>query len=186
MVHAIPRVWKEKINLNKQDLIDNNNTFRNQHLLVLTRMLDMEKLSSKLLYIQFLSGIKKPPTSESTINGKFRNKTFNWPKIHMVARSATLDSYTRMFHFKCSHNILYLNRALNSIGHVDSPLCSYCAIENETSEHLFFECPDTKDLWTQIQERFPGIPLPDITAESAYIGLPFKSPIHIQHIHLIF
>ena len=91
-----------------------------------------------------------------------------------------------MFHFKCSHNILYLNRSLNSIGHVESPLCSYCAIENETTEHLFFDCPDTKDLWTQIQERFSGIPLPDITAESAYIGLPFDSPIYIQHMHLIF
>ena len=104
----------------------------------------------------------------------------------MTARSAALDSYTRMFHFKCSHNILYLNRTLSAMGLADTVLCSYCSVENETPVHLFFECTETKNLWLQIQRNFPGIPLPNITAESAFIGLPFDSPILIQHMHLIF
>ena len=104
----------------------------------------------------------------------------------MVARHSTIDSYTRMFHFKCTHNILYLNRQLYSMGHAENKLCSYCAAHDETPLHLFFECPKTLDLWTQIQHRLSGIELPDITPESAYIGLPTDSHPLGQHLHLIF
>ena len=104
----------------------------------------------------------------------------------MVARHSTIDSYTRMFHFKCTHNILYLNRQLHSMGLAETRLCSYCSGQDETIEHLFYECPKTLDLWTQIKQRLSGLDLPDITPQSAYIGLPIDSDPLIQHIHLIF
>tara|TARA_B100001105_G_scaffold110286_1_gene88433 strand:+ start:119 stop:499 length:381 start_codon:yes stop_codon:yes gene_type:complete len=68
----------------------------------------------------------------------------------------------------------------------DSELCSFCSAHKETVQHLFFECPKTKDLWSQIQNRLALLALPDITAESAFIGLPFGIPPLIQHLHLAF
>ena len=104
----------------------------------------------------------------------------------MVARFSTIDTYTRMFHFKCTHNILYLNRQLHDMGHAETKLCSYCNMHDETMSHLFYECPKTTELWAQIKMRLPGIELPDITPESVYIGLPSDTHPLIQHIHLLF
>ena len=186
IMDAIPRAWKDIINNNKAAFSECNGTFRYQHFLHLTRIIDMDKLSSKLLYIQLLSKIRKKPTAEATINRNFENLDLNWPKIHMIARYSTIDSYTRMFHFKCTHNILYLNRALHRMGLAESVLCSYCAVANETVEHLFFDCVPTKNLWVQIQNRFGSMELPDLTRESAFIGLPHDVTALIQHMHLVF
>ena len=126
------------------------------------------------------------PTSESTISNKFSNLDLLWPKIHMVARHSTVDSYTRMFHFKCTHNILYLNRQLYCMGFAESKLCSYCQAQNETVSHLFFDCPETKALWTQIQICLASLELPYISPVSAYTGLPLDSNALTQHLLLIF
>ena len=186
IIDAIPTTWKNIIRNNLNDFLENNGTLRDQHLLSLTRFIGLERLTSKLIYIHILSKIKAKPTSESTINRKFSNLVLNWPKIYMVARYSTIDSYTRIFHFKCTHNILYLNTQLHNMGLAENRLCSYCEEQDETINHLFYECPKTLDLWAQIQQRFPGIELPDITPVSAYIGLPFDSIPLIQHLHLIF
>ena len=186
IVDAIPRAWKNIISDNRDAFCENNGTFRDQHLLCLTRIVSLERLSSKLIYIQIISKIKIKPTSETKISSKFENLELNWPKIHTVARHSTIDSYTRMFHFKCTHNILYLNRQLHSMGLAENRLCSYCAVQDETISHLFYECPKTVDLWTQLQHRLSGIQLPDITPQSAYIGLPSETHPLIQHLHLIF
>ena len=186
IIHAIPQAWKNIISSNKQDFCASNGTLRDQHFLYMSRVISMDRLSSKLLYTYFLSKIKKSATSEATISKKFENTVFIWPRIHLVARYATVDSYTRMFHFKCTHNILYLNRVLYSMGLADSRLCSYCSAFDETVPHLFFDCQGTKDLWAQIQVRLACLNLPDITPESAYIGLPADNLALIQHLHLIF
>jgi len=186
ILDAIPRAWKNIISENRDDFCEKNGSLRDQHLLCLTRIIGLERLSSKLIYIQILSKKKQRPTSETTIGRKFENLDLLWPKIHMVARHSTIDSYTRMFHFKCTHNILYLNRQLHSMGLAETRLCSYCSGQDETIEHLFYECPKTLDLWTQIKQCLSGIDLPDITPQSAYIGLPIDSDPLIQHIHLIF
>ena len=72
------------------------------------------------------------------------------------------------------------------MGLAENELCSYCSAPKETVQHLFFDCPTTKDLWAQIQTRFVDLALPDITPESAYIGLPFDSMALTQHLHLVF
>jgi len=189
LVDAIPRAWRSIINENeenKQSFIESNGTNREQHLLSITRVIGLEKLSSKLVYTQFLNKEKQKATSETTISNKFSSIEFNWPQIHLSARCSTIDSYTRMFHFKCTHSILYLNKALTRMRLADSELCSFCSAHKETVQHLFFECPKTKDLWSQIQNRLALLALPDITAESAFIGLPFGIPPLIQHLHLAF
>ena len=125
ILDAIPRAWKNIISENRDDFCVQNGSLRDQHLLCLTRIIGLERLSSKLIYIQILSKKKQRPTSETTIGRKFEDLL--WPKIHMVARHSTIDSYTRMFHFKCTHNILYLNRQLHSMGLAETRLCSYCS-----------------------------------------------------------
>ena len=78
----------------------------------------------------------------------------------------------RIFQYKISSNILFLNAQLFNMKVIDSPLCSFCREEIETTWHLFRQCRVTIHYWKSLQTRLnPSINLPDRTPESALLGL---------------
>ena len=89
----------------------------------------------------------------------------------MLGRKITLDSYSRQFHFKLTHNILFLNKALRRMNLVESSMCSYCKEEEETPIHLFAECQYVKGVWGQIQLYFMNkLVLEDLNPQGAILG----------------
>ena len=62
LVNAIPKTWIRLVE-NEADTWDKN-IFSEQHLMLLTRQLPLEKLTSKQLYAILIHQIKKPPTSQ--------------------------------------------------------------------------------------------------------------------------
>ena len=62
------------------------------------------------------------------------------------------------------------------MGHTDSPLCSYCQKANETTKHLFFECPLTQKVWKELQNYLKNyLTLPCLELQSAIVGFLEKS-----------
>ena len=97
-----------------------------------------------------------------------------WSNIYMLGRRITLDSFSRQFHFKLTHNVLFLNKALNRMNSVESSLCSFCNIEDETTVHLFSGCQYVKDVWREVQVFFRSkIILSDLTPQSAILVRKF-------------
>ena len=90
--------------------------------------------------------IKERPTSEDKISEKINEANIIWEKVYTHGRNITLDNYSRHFHFKTSHNILYLNKPLYKMGISNTKLCSYCKNLDETIIHLFYECAYTKNI----------------------------------------
>ena len=92
------------------DDMNSNDPPKNQHLLHLTRMLPIEKLTAKQIYLIKILQIKERPTSQRTILTKIRENEndIDWKKAYTNARKSTIDSYSRMFHYKCAQNILSL------------------------------------------------------------------------------
>ena len=181
IISAIPSEWKEKIisHAPLQEPIF-------QHTLQLTRPLPLIKLTSKQIYLIFIHKIRKPPTSQTKINNLLSDQILKWDELYVFGRQISIDSYSRMFYFKCTHNILYLNSVLFKMKLVVSPLCSYCHREDETLVHLFFHCINTKELWNNLASAFPVIELPALTPKSAFFGFhPLKDRL-VNHIHLIF
>ena len=111
------------------------------------------------------------PTSEEKIEQELGDSQLIWPKIYMLGRRITLDSYSRQFHFKITHNILFLNKALKRMNLVESSLCSYCNVEEETTIHLFSGCLCIRELWGEVQLFFRSkLVLEDLTPQSAILG----------------
>ena len=136
MISAIPSEWKQKILSHaplEQPVL--------QHTLQLTRPLPLDKLSSKQLYLLLLRKIKKCPTSQSKISNLLSDQNLKWDELYVFGRKISIDSYSRMFYYKCTQNILFLNNVLFKMRLVNSPLCSYCHLANETIIHLFNDCP---------------------------------------------
>ena len=111
------------------------------------------------------------PTSEGTIEKMLGLNDVKWSQIYILARRITVDSYSRQFFFKLTHNILFLNKALKRMRLVESSMCSYCNLAEETPIHFFAECQFVIRLWNQIQSFFGScLNLPEITPQSAILG----------------
>ena len=180
IVNAIPIKWK-KIIEDSQIVIHPHII---QHTLMLTREIPLEKLTSKYIYTMKIMKIKEIPTSQKNIESQIQDSDLRWDKLYTFGRTCTNDSYTRSFDFKCTHNILFLNKMLFKWNMVASPLCSFCKQEEENILHLFSKCSYVKDLWSQLNEKIT-VQLPPITPKSAFFGYPNSSKL-INHIHLIF
>ena len=168
----------------RQSVPTNETQNPKMHLLQLTRQIPISELTSKMIYTILLHEKVEKPTSQQKIENKL-NIAIEWPQAYTIARQTTLDSYGRYFHFKCTHNILYLNERLHKIGFSQSPLCSYCKTTNETMLHLFYECEKVKQVWIEIQNKFRNLGLPNLSPGNAILGL-LDQPILNRQIHLIF
>ena len=183
LVSAIPQAWKNMIADNPLVHVISPPP---QNILQLTREIPLNKLSSKYLYTLFMHKIKRKPTAQPTISQSIEDLDIDWASVYTSGRKATIDNYARAFHYKCSQNILYLNKALFRMNIAPNSNCSYCNIAEETIPHLFFECSIIKYLWNELRQHLRHIPLPDLSLRSAYLGLHMTRDILINQIHLIF
>ena len=181
IVAAIPRAWKTILRSSTcgPDLC------KTQGIFFITRHLCLQKLSSKQIYQILVYKTSNPPTSQAKIQQILNNSTLLWADIYLYGRKITLDSFSRFFHFKCAHNILYLNDRLFKMKLANTSACSLCGLSPETMVHLFSECPRTNELWAKLAEKL-NIVLPPLTPESAYCGFYKSKNILHGHIHLIF
>ena len=78
------------------------------------------------------------------------NTQFRWNKIYTLPYVAVRDKKLQYFQFRFIHRILGVNEFLFKIKLIDSPLCSFCVIENETIDHLFWHCPIVAAFWKDV------------------------------------
>ena len=117
---------------------------------------------------------------------KIEKQVINWPVIYTLMNIATLDSYARIFHFKCSHNILFLNERLYKMGVTENPKCSFCKLANLDIKHLFYSCNHSKNLWNKVRLHFRELNLPELSPESAYLGFENVENSLVNLFHIIF
>ena len=187
IITAIPNRWKTIISQNRQ-FYDYSESPQ-QHLLYVTRMLFLDRLSSKELYTIMINKIRENPSSENTIENRLNKRDIEWVKVYTLASKITIDSHSRQFHFKLTHNILYLNNSLTHMGILANSLCSFCGLEEETPIHLFSQCRKIVSLWVRLRLVFnEAFYLPDLNPQSAILGFYeiIENKIMINQIHLTF
>ena len=87
--------------------------------------------------------------------------------------------------------MLFLNEKFFQFGKTQSPLCSFCYNEAETTLHVFHQCLVTKTLWNQLSNFFEADrDFPDLTLQAVLFGfinaLDNNLNILQNHILLIF
>ena len=81
-----------------------------------SRIIIVEKLSSKELYSLLISAINHQPTSQKYFDNLFPNIELPWKGIYLTRRKATANSHLRCFNYKIINNVLYLNKKLFLCG----------------------------------------------------------------------
>ena len=188
MINSIPEKWKLTIKQSSSDA--KNLIIHGHHLIKGSRILILEKLTSKELYQILISSRTNKVTSVTYFEAKFNGNSLDWTKIFLLPRLTTYNTYLCSFQYKILHNILFLNKKLYLCGKTKSPLCSYCNTNDETPKHLFCECNSTKSLWLQLNRHFHSdLKFPELTPQTAIVGIfnDSVSNIHlVNHILLLF
>jgi len=76
-------------------------------------------------------------------------------------------------HFRILNNVYPSNELLRKRFNIDQNNCSFCNVEIETTEHIFFDCSCCMLLWEDLQDWLSSkIPLPDpLTRENIIFGV---------------
>ena len=106
--HAAPPSWK-KITFDYRD-INESDLCQNRHVIKGTRILPLDKLSSKEIYSILISSNVSKPTSNIYFEKLFEYTTLDWNKIYLSPRLATIDTTLRSFQYKILSNVLFLNK----------------------------------------------------------------------------
>ena len=150
LVDAIPAPWRQslKINgyLNKSPFV-----IQDQIQLVLNNQeVSITEATFKKVYRELVSGFVTPPTAHSKFNESFNGVCLDWNEIHSLPFLVALDTKSREFQYKILNRYLVTNTFLKKIGKIDSSLCIFCGILDESLEHLFVTCHFTTLLWKEL------------------------------------
>jgi len=77
-----------------------------------------------------------------------------WKKVYSLTYKISIDSHMRMFQYKLLFKYLTTNQVLHRWGLIESPLCSLCKEEEESSIHLFWDCRFAALFWQQVEEWY--------------------------------
>ena len=111
----------------------------------------------------------------------------------MTARKVTANSHLHCFSYKIINNVLCLKKKLFYFRKAQSPLCSFCHTNAETTFHVFHKCSVAKVFWNQLLFFFffeTDFEFPDLTPQTALFGFIIESDNNLNilqnHILLIF
>ena len=156
-----------------------------------SRTIILEKLSPKELYSLLISAIDHQPTSSIHFDNLFPNTELPWNEIYLTVRKVTANSHLHCFSYKIINHVLCLKKKLFQFGKAQSPLCSFCHTNAETTPHVFHKCSVAKIFWNQLLFFFLKQTLTFlIEKQTALFGFIIESDNNLNilqnHILLIF
>ena len=125
------------------------------------------------MYSNLVSNVKNKPTFQIYFEKIIPKKLIKWDKIYLPPQKITCNTYLRCFQYKILNNTLYLNKNLYIFKLFDSPPCSFCKTESETSLNVFHFCTLTRRLCSQLQLFLQlDFTHPDLLPQAAMFGFP--------------
>jgi hypothetical protein len=83
-----------------------------------------------------------------TIHGVLSDN--DWKKIFVLPRTLLVSNKIRDIQYKILLRIIPCRHLLYKMKMVNSPICTFCFLEQQTIEHMFFHCMVVKNLWLSI------------------------------------
>ena len=81
------------------------------------------------------------------------------------------DIYLRYIQFRTLHRRFFTNNILYKMRIKDSPVCNFCATNEDSIEHMLIECEIVQSLWHEIEEWIAFIGVVNYSIENSVIVL---------------
>ena len=145
------------------------------------------KNTTRKFYNYFRDKIAQPPKSHDKFSTfDYAANTDFKPYWNLIYKT-TIEEKLRSFQFKVLHRILATNVFLKNIRIKTDPSCQHCGTE-ETLEHLFWECKESKAFWSDFQRFVKGkhFELPNLSCKDVILGiLPKEHNTILNHLVLL-
>ena len=114
-----------------------------------TKAIQIIRKGNKAVTLQLYDSTK-PPTAVGNWNKKY-NIELEWDVIFSKCAKTSNDIKLRWFQARLIHRILPTNKFLFFCKIKESPMCTFCHVEEESILHLFWECPVVLTFWEKIE-----------------------------------
>ena len=94
--------------------------------------------------------VKQKQKQNRKLNGTQSLKCIYWNQAYIYSLSVQHQTVLTSFRYKILHRILPTNKYLFICKLKNSNLCDFWSSFIETIEHIFWECPITQRLWSQL------------------------------------
>ena len=113
-------------------------------------ILSMKHNINKTLYsAQLKDTLQEKLKSEVKWTNDFQNYNIFWEVAYQMAHRCTIDMKLRNFQYKYLTRILPINKYLFKCKLAPTFLCDFCAMQEETNAHLFWECFYVQEYWSK-------------------------------------
>lgn len=114
--------------------------------------------ASSLSQFVYNKAIKKVVTKPTALK-KWSNKVihfdrYNWENIWNMPWVSVREIKVSYFQFRFLHRILPTSRLLFLMGKINSNMCSFCKIEEENLDHLFWGCSYSSKFILDVEIKF--------------------------------
>jgi hypothetical protein len=90
------------------------------------------------------------PAAIPKCNSIYEN--LNWKAIFSHCFKLTRDVQLRWFQYRLLHRLLPTQKYLYTVKIADSPICNFCETDNQTIEHMLYDCTVVSDFWNNFQQ----------------------------------
>ena len=149
VLDAIPKEWRSIIKINPY-CAPSPMDQAGFELIIAGKVIDLAKVTSKLVYNAFRSLKQTPATAKTKISKIYPDLAIDWKKLYSLAFETALDTKLREFQYKILNLIIFTNKKLHRFKMVDSPLCAFCNSEEESLEHLLYFCKSSSFFWKEL------------------------------------
>ena len=80
------------------------------------------------------------PNNSKILKNEFNLTDVQLEQLFILPHTVAFEPYLKFFQYKILNSILYTNTKLYKIGFISDDRCSFCKLEPETMNHLFFNC----------------------------------------------
>ena len=92
------------------------------------------------------------PTSQPKWERAFENTQLNWKQIHSIPSKCCRNTKMHWFQYRIIHRIIATNDLLTKMNIRQDNLCTFCKLEQEKIEHLFWHCNVVNQFWGTIDQ----------------------------------
>ena len=117
--------------------------------------------------------IHKIKRKHQEIHGCINDK--QWQAIYELPHLILKDNKVKEFQFKILYRYIGTNKLLYKMGKVASNRCTFCELQIESIEHLFFECLPVKDFWSNLMSEWNNRQLTNVNFSVKEIVLGYFS-----------
>jgi hypothetical protein len=132
--------------------------------------INLSKIKMKDVYLTMVMRDRENNVMILKIAKWLPHQTIDWKNVYSRAHVKSVNVKTKEFQYKFLNDVLPTNYWLYKWKLRENDKCTFCKVDSENIEHLFFSCVHVQRLWRTIQIWYDNIEAAVFDKGTAFLG----------------